>query len=285
MKEFKIIECPRDAMQGIHEFIPTQKKIDYIQKLLSCQFDTLDCGSFVSEKAIPQMKDTKEVLKNLDLSKSKSKLLLIVANLRGAKEAAEHELISFVGYPFSISETFQLRNTNSNLNEAFSNLSEIQHECLKNNKKLVVYLSMGFGNPYGDIWNENLVLEWIEKLSSQLEIPILSLSDTIGCATKEQILSLFPQVLRNFPKVEVGAHLHVNPNNALSIIESVVESGCTRMDGAIKGFGGCPMASDSLTGNMPTEKVLDYLNSKNINHSVDMENFKKAYSLSNKIFN
>lgn len=280
MNELKIIECPRDAMQGIKEFIPTDKKVAYINSLLACGFDTIDFGSFVSPKAIPQMQDTKEVLQKLDLSSTSSKLLAIIANTRGAEEATTFDEITYLGFPFSISETFQQRNTNSSIEESFSNLASIQNLCIKNNKQLVTYISMGFGNPYGDPWSSDIVTEWSNRLHQELGINILALSDTIGNSTPELVRSLFSDLISENPHVEFGAHLHTLPQNASVLVAAAYESGCRRFDGAIKGFGGCPMAKDDLTGNMPTEIMLDYFNANHINTGVNMERFKESFHLS-----
>jgi hydroxymethylglutaryl-CoA lyase len=284
MSDFKIIECPRDAMQGLKTFIPTEVKTQYLNQLLKCGFDTLDFGSFVSPKAIPQLKDTDAVLNGLDLSKSDTKLLAIVANLRGALEACTIEEISYIGFPFSISETFQQRNTNSSIEDSFKNLDSIQNIALKSNKQLVTYISMGFGNPYGDRWNSEIVLEWSHKLSEKLGLNILALSDTIGCATPETVKQLFNDLIPNLPKVEFGAHLHTLPKNALSLIESAYKSGCRRFDGAIKGFGGCPMAKDDLTGNMPTEKLLEFADLNKFSTGIDNIEFSKSFEMSDAVF-
>lgn len=284
METVKIIECPRDAMQGITEFIPTAKKIQYINELLKCGFDTLDFGSFVSPKAIPQLSDTVEVLSKLDLSAASTKLLAIIANERGAEQAVQFDEIGFLGYPFSVSETFQMRNTNASIEESWKRLEGITNLTAKNNKELVVYLSMGFGNPYGDPWNADVVINWSEKLHRELGIKILALSDTIGSASPEIVSSLFNELIPALPGVEFGAHLHTVPENAVSLVKAAYESGCRRFDGAIKGFGGCPMAADSLTGNMPTEKMLDWFSSENIETHVNREQFDNAMALSATVF-
>lgn len=254
----KLIECPRDAIQGIHHFIPTQKKAEYINLLLkSGLFDTIDFGSFVSPKAIPQMADTIEVVRNLDLSDTNTKLLAIIANERGAKEAAEIEQINFLGYPFSISETFQLRNTNATISESVERVKIIQDICLKADKQLVIYISMGFGNPYGDEWNSEIVIHWVEKLS-KFGINNFSLSDTVGVATPEKISYLFNNLIPQYPKLEFGAHLHTTADTWKEKIAASVSGGCKRFDGAFLGYGGCPMAQDDLVGNMPTENLLEY---------------------------
>ncbi|MBA4853532.1 hydroxymethylglutaryl-CoA lyase [Emticicia sp. BO119] len=254
----KIIECPRDAIQGLHHFIPTNKKIAYINQLLESNlFDTIDFGSFVSPKAIPQMADTKGVLYGGNLFETKTKLLAIIANERGAVEASVYPQITYLGYPFSVSETFQLRNTNVTISESVERVKVIQDICSKTNKELVIYISMGFGNPYGDIWNAEIVLVWIEKLK-QLGIKIFSLSDTVGVATPESIKYLFENLIPQHPDLEFGAHLHTIPDTWREKVESAYNAGCRRFDGAILGFGGCPMAADELVGNMPTENLLSF---------------------------
>jgi hydroxymethylglutaryl-CoA lyase len=284
MQSLKLIECPRDAMQGIKQFIPTAQKIEYINSLLKVGFDTVDFGSFVNPKAIPQMADTIEVLKGLDLSQTKSKLLSIVANKRGAESAASFEEISFLGYPFSVSETFQMRNTNATIEESFVRLSEIQQICVKSNKKLVVYLSMGFGNPYGDDWSPELVAKWCERLFTELDIRIMALSDTIGVSTDQTIRELMRTVLPSLPEVEFGAHLHTTPDTFAEKVKATVESGCYRLDGAIKGFGGCPMAKDDLTGNMPTERMVDWLEKNGYPTGLDLNAFDTSVQLSARVF-
>lgn len=284
MNELKIIECPRDAMQGIKKFIPTEKKIAYINSLLACGFNTIDFGSFVSHKAIPQMQDTKEVLQKLDLSSTSSKLLAIIANTRGAEEAVVFEEISYLGFPFSISETFQQRNTNSSIKESFSNLAIIQNLCIKNNKKLVTYISMGFGNPYGDAWSSEIVANWSQKLHQELDIKVIALSDTIGNSTPKLVRTLFKELISGNPNIEFGAHLHTVPKNASALVAAAYESGCRRFDGAIKGFGGCPMANDDLIGNMPTEIMLDYFNTNEINTGLNMNRFQESFHLSANTF-
>lgn len=253
MAEIKLIECPRDAMQGIREFIPTEKKVQYIQSLLRCGFDTIDFGSFVSPKAIPQMRDTAEVLSKLDLSATQSKLLAIVANTRGAEDASKFEEIDYLGYPFSISENFQMRNTHKTIAESVEVLKEILDIANNSDKEVVAYLSMGFGNPYGDPWNVEIVGEWTEKLA-EMGVTILSLSDTVGTSTPDIIDYLFSNLIPKYPNVEFGAHLHTTPSKWHEKIHAAYTAGCRRFDGAIQGFGGCPMAKDELTGNMPSEK-------------------------------
>jgi hydroxymethylglutaryl-CoA lyase len=279
----KIIECPRDSMQGINEFIPTKRKAHYINALLKVGFDTIDFGSFVSPKAIPQLRDTVEVLAQLEVNQSKSKLLAIVANMRGAEEASRHQAITYVGFPLSISETFQQRNTNKSIAEALNTINEIQEGCVKSNQVLVTYISMGFGNPYGDPYDFGIVEKFADVLSS-LGVKIISLADTIGVSKPEQISYLFKTLTARFPAIEFGVHLHSNPATAVEKIEAAFLSGCQRFDGAIKGFGGCPMAEDELVGNLATETVLAYLDSKNSSPKLDREAFKEAIQLADSIF-
>lgn len=283
-KELKIIECPRDAMQGMIEFIPTEKKALYINHLLQCGFDTIDFGSFVSPKAIPQMRDTADVLSKLDLSNTKSKLLAIIANERGAEEACSFDEINYLGYPFSVSDEFQRRNTNSTIEETLKRVEFIQNKTVLSGKKLVIYLSMGFGNPYGEHWSPDLVLKWTERLVDLFGIEIIAISDTIGSAKKEDITFLFNTLIPELPKIEFGAHMHVRPDNAREIIDIAYTAGCRRFDSAIRGFGGCPMAKDDLTGNMPTEIMLDYFSINNINTSIDFSAFERALQVSTTIF-
>ena len=278
----KIIECPRDAMQGIKAFIPTERKVQYIQSLLRVGFDTIDFGSFVSPKAIPQMADTAKVLAGLDLSTTKSKLLAIVANQRGALDASQFDEIAYLGYPFSISENFQMRNTHKTIAQSVLILDDILNIAVKSNKEVVAYLSMGFGNPYGDPWDVDIVGEWTDRLS-KMGIKILSLSDTIGSSTPETIRYLFSNLIPLYPNVEFGAHLHTTYNSWFEKIEAAYTSGCTRFDGAIQGFGGCPMAKDELTGNMPTEKLLSYFTSKKVN-ALNALSFESAHNEATKIF-
>lgn len=279
----KVIECPRDAMQGIKQFIPTEKKVQYIQSLLRVGFDTIDFGSFVSPKAIPQMLDTAEVLAQLDLSKTKSKLLAIVANLRGAQDACQHPEIDYLGYPFSISENFQMRNTHKTIAQSVDLLNDILNTADQSNKKVVVYISMGFGNPYGDPWNVEIVGEWTEKLS-KMGVEILSLSDTVGTSNPENIDYLFSNLIPKYQNIEFGAHLHTTPSTWFEKVDAAYNAGCRRFDGAIQGFGGCPMAKDELTGNMPTEKVFSYLTTKKA-HYLNAMSFESAYNEASKIFN
>ncbi|WP_308992140.1 hydroxymethylglutaryl-CoA lyase [Mariniflexile litorale] len=280
--QIKIIECPRDAMQGIKQFIPTEKKVQYIQSLLRVGFDTIDFGSFVSPKAIPQMVDTAEVLSQLDLSKTSSKLLAIIANTRGAEEASKHPEIGYLGYPFSISENFQMRNTHKTIAQSIIILSEILEIANKTNKEVVVYISMGFGNPYGDPWNVDIVGEWTERLSG-MGVKILSLSDTIGSSNAESIHYLFSNLISRYRKIEFGAHLHTTPSTWFEKIDAAYKAGCKRFDGAIQGYGGCPMATDELIGNMPTEKLLSYFTSQK-NNSLNALSFESAHNEATKIF-
>ena len=283
MQQVKIIECPRDAMQGIRDWIPTAQKVQYIQSLLRCGFDTIDFGSFVSPKAIPQMRDTAEVLSKLDLSATKSKLLAIIANVRGAEDAVQHSEINYLGYPFSISENFQMRNTHNTISESLVILEEILNLADKNNKEVVAYLSMGFGNPYGDPWNVEIVGEWTQRLAN-LGVKILSLSDTVGTSTPEIISYLFTNLIPEYPHIEFGAHLHTTPNAWFEKIDAATKAGCRRFDGAIQGFGGCPMAKDELTGNMPTEKMLSYFTAEKIPCNIHPMSFESAYNEATKIF-
>ena len=283
MNDVKIIECPRDAMQGIKTFIPTEKKVQYIQSLLRVGFDTIDFGSFVSPKAIPQMQDTAEVLAQLDLSKTTSKLLAIIANTQGAEMAAVHSQIQYLGFPFSISENFQMRNTHKTIAESLITLTEILEIANNTNKEVVAYLSMGFGNPYGDPWNVDIVGEWTQKLSN-MGVKILSLSDTVGSSTPEMISYLFSSLIPKYPNIEFGAHLHTTPNKWHEKVDAAYKAGCKRFDGAIQGFGGCPMATDDLTGNMPTEKLLSYFTTQKANTNTSPMSFESAYNEASKIF-
>jgi len=283
MDEIKIIECPRDAMQGIKSFIPTDKKIQYIQALLRVGFDTIDFGSFVSPKAIPQMADTSQVLAGLDLSVTRSKLLAIIANTRGAQDASQHPEIHYLGYPFSISENFQMRNTHKTIAESVATLGEILEIADATKKEVVAYLSMGFGNPYGDPWNVDIVGEWTEKLSG-MGVKILSLSDTIGSSTPDVIEYLFSNLIPSYPEIEFGAHLHTTPASWHEKVNAAYKAGCKRFDGAIQGFGGCPMAKDELTGNMPTERLVSYFNSQKCETNIKMTSFESSYNEATKIF-
>lgn len=270
-------------MQGIKAWIPTGKKVQYLQSLLRCGFDTIDFGSFVSPKAIPQMRDTAEVLSKLDLSRTKSKLLAIIANERGAEDAVKHAEIRYLGYPFSISENFQMRNTHKTIAESLVTLQEILNLADKNNKEVVAYLSMGFGNPYGDPWNVEIVGEWTEKLAA-MGVKILSLSDTVGSSTPEIISYLFSHLIPEYPEIEFGAHLHTTPPAWFEKVDAAFKAGCRRFDGAIQGFGGCPMAKDELTGNMPTEKMLSYFTANKVVSNVHPMSFESAYNEATKIF-
>lgn len=283
MKKIKIIECPRDAMQGIKTFIPTETKVQYIQSLLRVGFDTIDFGSFVSPKAIPQMQDTAEVLAQLDLTKTESKLLAIIANTKGAEMASVHREIQYLGFPFSISENFQMRNTHKTIAESLVTLQEILDIANSTNKEVVAYLSMGFGNPYGDVWNVEIVGEWTEKLA-KMGVKILSLSDTIGSSTPEVIDYLFSNLIPKYPEIEFGAHLHTTPDKWHEKVDVAFKAGCTRFDGAIQGFGGCPMAKDDLTGNMPTEKLLSYFTAQKAETNLSAMSFESAYNEASKIF-
>jgi hydroxymethylglutaryl-CoA lyase len=279
----KITECPRDAMQGIHDFIPTEIKAEYINLLLQVGFDTIDFGSFVSPKAIPQLQDTADVLKKLDLSNTSSKLLAIIANYRGAEDAVRHEEITYLGYPFSISETFQLRNTNSTIEQAFETVQRINERCDKNGKLLLVYLSMGFGNPYDDEWNTGIIEHWAEKMIGE-GIKNIALADTIGIADSNQISSIYPNLCRLFPDTEFGIHLHSTPDTWQPKIAAAYQSGCKRFDTALKGYGGCPMAKDDLTGNIATENLLGYLKIQNEPTELNMDKFQEAMEYSGRVF-
>ncbi|WP_136467412.1 hydroxymethylglutaryl-CoA lyase [Flagellimonas onchidii] len=283
MSKVKLIECPRDAMQGIKTFIPTEEKARYIQSLLGCGFDTIDFGSFVSPKAIPQMVDTAQVLERLDLSKTNSKLLAIVANTRGAIDACKHKTIDYLGYPFSISENFQMRNTHKTIAQSVDTLKSILEIAHTNNKEVVTYISMGFGNPYGDPWDVDIVGEWTEKLAA-MGTRILSLSDTIGSSTPEVINYLFSNLISKYPDIEFGAHLHTTPSKWHEKVDAAYKAGCRRFDGAVQGFGGCPMAKDELTGNMPTEKMLSYFTSQKADSSVNWMVFEAAYNKATELF-
>lgn len=279
----KIIECPRDAMQGIEKFIPTEHKVKYINQLLKVGFDTIDFGSFVSPKAIPQLRDTAQVYEQLDLDTTKSKLLAIVANTRGAQDAVQFDGIRYLGFPFSISETFQQRNTNKSIVDALNTLGEIQELCKKHDKVLVTYISMGFGNPYNDPYDVDVVAQFTDILAT-LEIEVISLADTIGVSKPNQITYLFEQLKKQFPKIEFGAHLHSNPATAVEKIEAAYKAGCNRFDGAIRGWGGCPMAEDELVGNLATETILDYLTSQNAQPVIDNKAFAKSLTMADTIF-
>ena len=271
----KIIECPRDAMQGIKDFIPTAQKVAYLNSLLKVGFDTLDFGSFVSPKAIPQMRDTANVLSQLD--DSNTSLLAIVANQRGADEACSFERIDYLGYPFSVSENFQKRNTNKSIDQALSLVEQLQNTCEKYHKLLVVYMSMAFGNPYGEHWHEDIVAKWGEKLSD-LGVKIIALSDTTGVSNPNNIKPLFSLLIKEYPQIEWGAHLHTHSESWREKVEAAYNSGCRRFDGAIKGYGGCPMAKDDLVGNMPTEKLLSFTQEKKIETTINTLAFESAYN-------
>lgn len=279
----KIIECPRDAMQGLNEFIPTQKKVQYINQLLKVGFDTIDFGSFVSPKAIPQLRDTAEVLEQLDLSSTKSRLLAIIANMRGAEAAAAFETIDYLGFPLSISEQFQQRNTNKSIGEALATVADIQNLCEKHGKMLVTYISMGFGNPYGEPFNEEIVAEFVQKLNA-LGVRIISLSDTIGVAAPDVIERVFTSSISAYPKIEFGAHFHSVPQTTMEKLDAAYKAGCRRFDTAIKGFGGCPMAKDDLTGNIATERLLDYLTTIGQETRLDKTAFDQAMEMSLDVF-
>ncbi len=279
----KIIECPRDAMQGIHTHIPTRQKIDYINALLKVGFDTIDFGSFVSPKMIPQMEDTHQVIKELDLSDTHTKLLAIVANERGATEACEYEQISYLGFPFSISDTFQRRNTNITQEEAFVAVQKIYDLCLQHKKELVVYLSMGFGNPYGDLWHPAIVEHWADRFVS-MGIQIISVADTVGLASAEQISAVFEDLAIAFPSTELGAHLHSEPHNWQPKVAAAYEKGCRRFDGAMRGFGGCPMAQNTLVGNMATENLLSFMEQTDTKPNINAIALQEAQLLANEVF-
>jgi hydroxymethylglutaryl-CoA lyase len=283
MQAIQLIECPRDAMQGIDEFIPTATKIVYINSLLKCGFDTIDFGSFVSPKAIPQLRDTAEVLSKLELTSSSSKLLAIVANMRGAEDAVRFDEIRYLGYPFSISETFQQRNTNASIAESLNRVEEMQRLCVQKNKELVVYISMAFGNPYGDSWTADVAMDWTKRLA-EMGIRILALSDTTGVSNPENIQYLFSNLIPEFPAVTIGAHLHTTPDTWKEKVEAAWKAGCRRFDHAVKGFGGCPMATDTLTGNMPTERVLEFLAENKIVSGIDMNRFAESMTMTSAVF-
>lgn len=279
----KIIECPRDAMQGIKNHIPAVRKVQYIRSLLHCGFDTIDVGSFVSPRAIPQMADTAEVLQAIDWSNISSQLLTIVANVRGAEAAAQFDCIHYLGYPFSISENFQMRNTHKTIAESIEVLQRILEIAEASDKKVVAYLSMGFGNPYGDPWSTDVVAEWAEKLYG-MGVRIISLSDTIGSSDPKSISYLFSHLIPAYPEIEFGAHLHTAKHNWFEKVDAAYKSGCLRFDGAIQGFGGCPMAKDELTGNMPTEKLVSYFTSQQQDHGIQMMRFESAHNEASKLF-
>jgi hydroxymethylglutaryl-CoA lyase len=283
MKNVKLIECPRDAMQGWKHFIPTEEKISYLNQLLKVGFDTLDFGSFVSPKHIPQMADTKEVIGQINLQNTKTKLLAIIANTRGAEEAAAFQPIDYLGFPFSISPTFQKRNTNRTIEESFQTVIELKNICDKKNKQPVIYISMAFGNPYGDEYDEEIVLHWIGKLAGE-GIQIISLADTVGLAGPLQIASLIKNVIASFPKIETGVHLHSTETKWKEKIDAALQNGCIRFDGALKGAGGCPMAEDKLVGNMNSELMIPYFEELGILKNINQEELQKAIQMASKIF-
>jgi hydroxymethylglutaryl-CoA lyase len=279
----KLIECPRDAMQGWKSFIPTNEKINYINALLGVGFDTIDFGSFVSAKAIPQMADTADVLKGLDFSNTRSKLLAIVANTRGAGDALKYDAIQYLGFPFSVSPTFQQRNTNSSIEESFERVQQIQELCLAQDRELVVYLSMGFGNPYGDPYSEELVFDWADRLAG-IGIKTLSLADTVGLASAEQVYSISKYLIEALPTIEIGVHLHSTPFNRAEKLEAALKAGCYRIDGALKGIGGCPMADDELVGNMDSEWMIQYLQGKQIDLLLNSKALRESISIASRLF-
>ena len=281
--EVKLVECPRDAMQGWAHFIPTDKKIQYINELLKVGFDTIDFGSFVSPKAIPQMADTHEVIKKLDIGGSKTKLLAIIANERGAQDAVLYDAITYLGFPFSVSETFQQRNANASIEESLGRVEEIQNLCIKNKKELVVYISMGFGNHYGDAYNEEIVFEWVNKMVT-MDVKIISLADTVGLANPEQIASVTNYLVDALPGTEVGVHLHSTAANWRQKTEAALNAGCRRFDGALKGIGGCPMAGDDLVGNMDTELMIPYFEELNLLNNLDEESLRRCSQMASEIF-
>lgn len=279
----KLIECPRDAMQGWPRFIPTNQKAEYINALLKVGFDTIDFGSFVSPKAIPQMADTRDVLANLRLDGITTKLLAIIANERGAQDAVAYDEIRYLGFPFSVSETFQQRNTNSSIEQSLGRVEAIQNLCVKNDKQLVVYISMGFGNPYGDLYNEEIVFRWANKLAG-MGIGILSLADTVGLATPEQVLHITRHLVGALPDTEIGVHLHSTPANWKEKLEAAIAAGCRRFDGALKGIGGCPMADDELVGNMDTERMIPYLEEKGMAPELDKNALRNCGRIATALF-
>lgn len=280
----QLIECPRDAMQGWHNFIPTEKKIEYLNTLLRVGFHTIDFGSFVSPKAIPQMADTKEVIQQLDIKNKRSKLLAIVANRRGAEDACTFDAIDVLGFPFSISQTFQQRNTNSTIEESLQRVKDIQQLCGQHNKELVIYLSMGFGNPYGDEYNEKILLHWAGKMAD-MNIKIISLADTVGLATPEEISFACKTLIPKYPGITFGVHLHATKENITYKLKAAVDAGCRRFDGALKGIGGCPMAGNALVGNMDTEKMIAFFEKENFNLQLNKEALMQAGMMALQIFN
>lgn len=281
--EVKIIECPRDAMQGIHQFIPTATKVDYLNSLLKVGYHTIDCGSFVSSKSIPQMQDTAQVIRHLKLDETETQLSVIVANERGAKEAIEFEEIAYLGFPFSISETFQQRNTNASSEEALQRLEVIENLCSTSGKELVVYISMAFGNPYGDLYDPAIVAHWVARIE-ELGLKYIAISDTVGSATPKLISEVFGLLSEEFTELEFGAHLHTAPDDWKDKIEAAYSNGCKRFDGAILGYGGCPMAEDKLVGNMPTERLLEYFDTQKIEHHLNKDMFIESMIKATEIF-
>lgn len=279
----KLIECPRDAMQGWKKPIPTAAKIEYINSLLKVGFDTLDFGSFVSPKAIPQMADTKEVIRNLELGVTDTKLLAIIANARGAEEASIYGAIQYLGFPFSVSETFQQRNTNSSIDQSLKRVEDIQKICTGSGKELVIYISMGFGNPYGDLYDEEIVFEWVNRLVA-MDIGIISLADTVGLATADQVYDMTSYLVESLPGTEIGVHLHAAPQNWKDKLEAAVRAGCKRFDGALKGIGGCPMAEDELVGNMNSERMIDYFEEKNLLNDLNKDALAESLRIAGEIF-
>ncbi len=279
----KLTECPRDAMQGLHDFVPTDIKAGYINLLLKVGFDTIDFGSFVSPKAIPQMRDTADVLAKLDMDNTKTKLLAIIANQRGAEDAVKFDEITYLGFPFSISETFQQRNTNSSIAQSFETVKNVNGLCQRHNKQLLVYLSMGFGNPYGDEWNAGIVEQWTEKMVGE-GIGSISLADTTGSSTPEKIQAIYPNLVSRFSNTEFGVHLHSTPATSAEKIKAAFDAGCKRFDSALKGYGGCPMAADDLTGNIATENVMEFMQDQGIDLGLDMDILGEAMAFSGKVF-
>ncbi len=279
----KLIECPRDAMQGWKTFIPTERKIEYINSLLKVGFDTIDFGSFVSPKAIPQMADTSEVVGSLEPVAGSTKLLAIVANLRGAKDASNYERIDYIGFPFSVSETFQKLNTNSTIRQSFGTVEDLVELCEKSQKKVVVYLSMGFGNPYGEEYNEEIVMEWTDHLIAA-GVDIISLADTVGLATPQMVYDTASYLIESYPNMDIGVHLHSTPENWKEKLEAAVKAGCKRFDGALKGIGGCPMADDELVGNMNMEMMIGYFEEKGIGTGIRKEALAESLRIASEIF-
>lgn len=278
-----LVECPRDAMQGWETFIPTEKKVAYLNTLLKVGFDVLDFGSFVSPKAIPQMADTKDVIPQLKLDNTQTKLLAIIANTRGAQDAVVYDEISYLGFPFSISETFQLRNTNKTIEQSLKQVEEIQELCVQHKKQLVVYVSMGFGNPYGDEYNAEVAIKWVDKLS-QMGIQIISMADTVGVAEPKNIEYIFSSLVPEFDQVEIGAHFHSTVEKWEEKVDTAYRSGCLRFDSAMKGIGGCPMAKDDLVGNIATENVINWAKRNDIQLNIDQDSFDEAMAMATQIF-